>query len=287
MNKSTYKSTNKSSYTPIEQTLEAEKNSGDYFKDLLRYRELFFFMAWRDILVRYKQAFFGIAWAIVRPLLNMALFTLIFGKIAHLSSGSTPYSLFVLAGMLPWQLVSSVAFDATHSLINNVNLVTKIYFPRIILPTSLILVNLVDFAINLALLAILMVYMGSYSFLALLSLPLVLALVLIFCVGVSLWLSAITVQYRDFRFIVQFLVQFGVFASPVGYGSYIITGVWKWVFFLNPMVGIIDSFRYAFFGIIHPDILASISISAILSILLFTTGLRYFRKMELIFADGI
>lgn len=268
-------------------TLEANRTPKDYFRDLFRSRELFLFLAWRDILVRYKQAAFGIAWAVIRPLLNMALFTLIFGKIAHLSSDSIPYPLFVLAGMLPWQLVSGAAFDSTHSLINNVPLITKIYFPRIILPTSQILVNLVDFGINLILLALLMTVMGVGNLSTLWALPLLLALTLVLCLGLSLWLSAITVQYRDFRFIVQFMMQFGIFASPVGYGSYIIEGTWKWLFFLNPMVGIIDGFRWALFGITQPDMGWSILISTALSSTLLLSGLRYFRQMERSFADRI
>lgn len=267
--------------------IEANSEPKEYLKDVIRYRELFFFLAWRDILVRYKQAAFGIAWAIIRPLLNMAMFTLIFGKIAHLSSSNIPYPLFVLAGMLPWQLVSGAAFDTCNILINNVHLITKIYFPRIILCTSQILVQLVDFAINLALLFILMLFMGTGDITTLWSLPLFLLLALILCTGTGLWLSAITVQYRDFRFIVQFLVQFGLFASPVGYGSFIIPGMWKWLFFLNPMVGIIDGFRWALFGISDPDMMWSLLFSAVTSTLLLITGLRYFRHMERTFADKI
>lgn len=274
----------------VEQTeilIEANKAPTHYLKDLYHYRELFLFLAWRDILVRYKQAAIGIAWAVIRPLLNMALFTLIFGKIAHLSSSTIPYPLFVLAGMLPWQLVSGVAFDTTNSLINNVQLITKIFFPRFILPASQILVNLVDFAINLLLLAALILITSTGNIHTLAALPAILLLTLILCLGLSLWLSAITVQYRDFRFVVQFLVQFGLFASPVGYGSYVISGAWKWLYFLNPMVGIIDAFRWTLFGITQPDMLGSITISAAISTLLLITGLSYFRKMERSFADRI
>lgn len=272
---------------PYDLTIEANKASKDYFAGLFRFRELFLFLAWRDILVRYKQAVFGIAWALVRPLLNMVLFTLIFGKIAHLSSDSIPYPLFVLAGMLPWQLVSGVAFDATHSLINNVQLVTKTFFPRMILPASQILVNLVDFGINLLFLGILILIMGEGQWGAFWRLPAVFALTLILCLGLSVWLSAVTVQYRDFRFIVQFLMQFGIFASPVGYGSYVVIGAWKWVYFLNPMVGIIDGFRWALFGITQPDMEWSILMSSALSTTLLISGIRYFRKMERSFADRI
>lgn len=267
--------------------VEANQLPKEYLRDLIRYRELFFFLAWRDILVRYKQAAFGVAWAVIRPLLNMAIFTLIFGKIAHLSSYDIPYPLFVLAGMLPWQLVSGVVFDTCNSLVNNVHLITKVYFPRIILSTSQILVHLVDFTINLALLFIFMLIMGTGSIATMWSLPLCLMLALMLCVGASLWLSALTVQYRDFRFIVTFIVQFGMFVSPVGYGTYIVPGMWKWLYFLNPMVGVIDAFRWSLFGIEQPDLIWSVIFSFTISMTLLVTGLRYFRKTERSFADRI
>lgn len=267
--------------------IEANRLSSEYFRDLIRYRELFFFLAWRDILVRYKQAAFGVAWAVIRPLLNMAVFSFIFGKIAHLSSHDVPYPLFVLAGMLPWQLVSGVVSDTCSSLIGNVHLITKVYFPRIILSTSQILVHLVDFGINLALLFIFMLFMGEGSLSTMWTLPLCLLMALVLCLGSSLWLSALTVQYRDFRFIVTFIMQFGMFISPVGYGSYIITGSWKWLYFMNPMVGVIDAFRWSLFGIVQPDILWSIGFSLVISSLILVTGVRYFRKTERTFADRI
>lgn len=267
--------------------IEANQMSKEYFKDLIRYRELFFFLAWRDILVRYKQAAFGVAWAVIRPLLNMAVFSFIFGKIAHLSSYDVPYPLFVLAGMLPWQLVSGVLFDTCSSLVGNVHLITKVYFPRIILSTSQILVHLVDFGINLALLFIFMLFMGVGSLATMWILPVCLLLALVLCVGASLWLSALTVQYRDFRFIVAFAMQFGMFVSPVGYGTYIVTGAWKWLYFMNPMVGIIDAFRWSLFGIEHPDMVWSIAISLVISCFILVTGIRYFRKTERSFADRI
>ncbi len=217
----------------------------------------------------------------------MAVFTLIFGKLAKLSSEDIPYPLFVLAGMLPWQLVSGVAFDTCNSLINNVHLITKVYFPRIILSTSQILVHLVDFGINLVLLFALMLFMGAGDLATIWALPIFLLLAIILCVGTGLWLSALTVQYRDFRFIVQFMVQFGLFASPVGYGSFIIPGIWKWFFFLNPMVGIIDGFRWALFGVAQPDIFWSLLFSCVISSVLLVTGLCYFRRMERSFADRI
>jgi lipopolysaccharide transport system permease protein len=267
--------------------IEANQAPTEYFKELIRYRELFFFLAWRDILVRYKQAAFGVAWAVVRPLLNMAVFTLIFGKIAHLYSYDIPYPLFVLAGMLPWQLVSGAIFDTCNSLPSNIHLITKVYFPRVILATSPVLVYLVDFGINLVLLLGLMLIMGVGDLATLWALPLCLLLTLVLCLGASLWLSAVTVLYRDFRFIVTFMVQFGLFISPVGYGTYLVTGMWKWVYFLNPMVGVIDAFRWSLFGIEQPDAGWSILFSLVISLVLLVTGLRYFRNTERIFADKI
>lgn len=267
--------------------IEGNQPPKEYFKELFRYRELFFFLAWRDIVVRYKQAAFGVAWAVIRPLLNMAIFTMIFGKIAHLSSYDIPYPLFVLAGMLPWQLVSGAVADTCNSLINNVNLITKVYFPRIILSTSQILVHLVDFGINLGLLFVFMLFMGTGSLTTMWALPFCLLLAIVLCLGTSLWLSALTVQYRDFRFIVTFVVQFGMFVSPVGYGSYVIPGMWKWLYFMNPMVGVIEAFRWSLFGIVQPDLIWSVLISLTISSILLVTGVRYFRKTERSFADRI
>lgn len=267
--------------------IEADGIDKAYYKDLFRHRELFYFLAWRDILVRYKQAAFGVAWAIIRPLLNMALFTLIFNKIAHLSSFDVPYPLFVLAGMLPWQLVSGAITDTSMSLLNNVSLLTKIYFPRMILATSQIFVHLVDFGINFILLSLLMLLMGVGNLSTLWMLPFFLALSLFLSIALSLSLSALTAKYRDFRFIVAFAVQFGMFASPIGYGTYIIEGAWKWLYFMNPMVGIIDGFRWALFGIEHESIAWSILFSCIITTALLYTGIKYFRSTEKSFADRI
>lgn len=259
----------------------------NYFKEIMRYRELFYFFAWRDVLVRYKQAFFGIAWALVRPLLNMLVFTLLFGKMANLSSSNVNYSLFVLAAMLPWQLFASSISDTCTSLVNNSALVSKVYFPRMIIPMAQIIVNLLDFAITLGLLLILGVYFGGFNFLTMLTLPLFLLLSLMLCMGMGLWLSAITVQYRDFRIIVPFFVQFGMFISPVGYGTFVIPEQWQWLYFLNPLAGIIDGFRWALFGISYPNMLFSIGCSIVMTAVVLSSGITYFRKTERSFADKI
>lgn len=258
-----------------------------YFQDLIRYRELFYFFAWRDILVRYKQAFFGVSWALIRPLLNMAVFAFLFGKIANFSSGDVSYPLFVLAAMLPWQLFSNAVVDTCNSLVNNHQLVSKIYFPRIIIPTAQIIVHLLDFSITALLLIVLAIFMGGLDLWTMCLLPAFLLLVLLLCVGMGLWLSALTVRYRDFRIVVPFIVQFGMFISPVGYGTFIIPEKWQWLYFLNPMVGIIDGFRWAFFGISYSTMSYSIMASIIVTGVILVSGFQYFRRTERTFADQI
>lgn len=253
----------------------------------MRYRGLFYFFAWRDILVRYRQTFFGIAWAVVRPLLSMAVFAFLFGKVANLPSDNINYALFVLAAMLPWQLCSNSFVDTCNSLVNNAPLISKIYFPRMIIPSAQIIVHLLDFAVTACLLMILTIAIGDLCLWTLLTLPLFTLLALVLSLGSGLWLSALTVQYRDFRIIVPFFVQFGMFISPVGYGTFIIPEQWQWCYFLNPMVGIIDGFRWAFFGISHPSIQYSIGMSVTTTLCVLISGFYYFRKTERTFADKI
>lgn len=267
--------------------IEANQVQKEYLKDLIRYRELFYFFAWRDILVRYKQAFFGVAWALVRPILNMLVFTFLFGKIANLPSENVNYSLFVLAGMLPWQLYSTSMIDTCLCLLNNAQLVSKVYFPRIIIPSAQILVHFLDFFISAVMLICLALVMGALTLSTFLMLPFFVLLVVMLCVGSGWWLSALTVHYRDFRLIIPFFIQFGMFVSPVGYGTFIIQGPWKWAYFLNPMVGIIDGFRWAFFGISHPYFIYTLSFSVITTTFIVISGFLYFRKMERTFADKI
>lgn len=267
--------------------IEPNRVQKEYLKDLFRFRELFYFLAWRDILVRYKQAFFGVSWAIIRPILNMILFSFLFGRIANLPSDNVNYSLFVLAGMMPWQLFANTLVETSTCLLNHPQLLSKVYFPRIIIPSSQILVQLVDFGINGVLLALLLLITGEYNVGTLIFLPLFAMIALILCIGVSYWISAVTVRFRDVRFIVPFVVQFGMFVSPVGYGSFIIPDRWKWLYFLNPMAGIIDGFRWSIFGITHPFFTYSCVCSVCVSLLLFFTGFLYFRKMERTFADII
>lgn len=239
------------------------------------------------MVVRYKQTFLGILWALIRPLLNMAVFVLVFGKIAHLASETINYPLFVLAGMIPWQLFSGCLIDTSNSLVNNASMISKVYFPRVIFPASYIIVHCVDFFISLAMLFVLFLVMGEFHPWTLLALPFVILLALSLCLGVSLWLSAVTVRFRDFRFIVPFLVQFGVFLSPVGYSSFLIPSPWRMLYFLNPMVGVIESFRWCCFGLYHDDLFLAVAFSCLSTIILLVMGFCFFRKMERRFADII
>ena len=268
-----------------ETVIEARRPRGEYVKDLLRHKELFYFFAWRDIVVRYKQAFFGIAWALFRPLITMALFTLIFSKLANFPSVGVPYPLFALSGMVPWMLFANVLTETTVSLLNNPSLLSRVYFPRMILPASQILVQLVDFLIALALLFVFILFWGNISFFTFVFLPFFVTLLLLLCLGCGLILSALTVKFRDVRYIVPFLVQFGIYLSPVGYGSFMIPVAWQWLYFLNPMAGIIEGFRWSIFGIAQPYLVESVAISCAVTALILWVGYRYFRVAERHFGD--
>ncbi len=265
--------------------ISVEKMQKQYLKDLFSFRELLYFFAWRDILVRYKEAFFGITWALLRPLLNMIIFAIVFGKIAKLPSGNVNYAAFVLAGLLPWQLCSNAMVDGSFSILNNSHLISKIYFPRIIIPTAQIAVHLLDFIVGMILLFIFCLFLQPINFLTLLALPLFILLALMLCESSSLWLSALTIKYKDFRFLVPFIIQIGMFISPVGYGSNIISDRWIWLYCLNPMVGIIDGFRWAIFGETAPYIIFSVTASVTITLLTLISGFFYFRKMERSFVD--
>lgn len=267
--------------------IEADTIQKEYLKDLYRYRELFYFFSWRDIIVRYKQTLLGVAWAVLRPLLNMAVFALVFGKIANLDSDGINYPLFVLAGMVPWQFFANSLLDSSSSLIAHAPMVSKIYFPRMILPSYYIIVSFIDFLISLAtLIAFFLVTQTPYQW-NMVMLPLFVLLTVLLCLGASLWLSALTVRFRDFRFLVPFIVQFGMFISPVGYGSFLVSDTWRWLYFLNPMAGIIEGFRWSCFGVYHSYLPLALGLSISITAALLVTGFRFFRKMERIFADII
>ena len=268
--------------------IEAGRGAKNYWRDLWRYRELFYFLAWRDILVRYKQTAIGIAWALVRPFLTMLVFTFIFSRVAKLPApGSVPYALLVFAAMLPWQFFSTALSEASNSLIGNSNLISKVYFPRLIVPAGSVITSFVDFLITLGLMAGMMIWYGFLPDWRLLTLPLFMALAFGSAFGAGLWLCALNVRYRDFRYIVPFIVQFGLYLSPVGFSSNIVPEGLRLIYALNPMVGVIDGFRWALLRGQSPlagyALIASILVTSVLCL----SGIWYFRRTEKTFADII
>lgn len=271
-----------------ELVLEAGRAERHYWRDLWRYRELFYFLAWRDIIVRYKQTSLGIAWAVIRPFLTMLIFTVLFGHVAKLKSeGSIPYPLLVMAGMLVWQFVSGALSACSDSLIGNSNLISKVYFPRLIIPASSVITSFVDFLITVVLMALMMVW---YRFLPdwhLIALPAFVVLAFGASFGAGLWLAALNVEYRDFRILVPFVVQFGLYVSPIGFSSSIVPAKWRMLYSLNPVVGIIDGFRWALLRgesrLWWPSLMSSFLTTLILCV----TGIMYFRRTEKTFADMI
>lgn len=272
---------------PKEIIIEAGRTERQYWKDLWNYRELFFFLAWRDILVRYKQTIFGILWALLRPLLTMLVLTVVFGKWAKMPSEGVPYPILVFAAMLPWQFFANSFSGASNSLITNTNLISKIYFPRLIIPTSSVVVSFVDFLISAAILVGLMVWYNFLPTWRMIALPLLILTAIIAALGAGLWISALNVKYRDFRYVVPFIVQFGLYISPVGFSSSVVPDKWRLVYSLNPMVGVIDGFRWAILGndalVFMPGFIFSIG----LVVLLLIYGIKYFRATERTFADVI
>lgn len=258
-----------------------------YWRDLWKYRELFLFLAWRDILVRYKQTAIGIAWSVLRPFLTMIVFTIVFGTLAKLPSNGVPYPIMVYAAMLPWQFFANSLSESSNSLIDNANLLTKVYFPRLIVPAGSVIVALVDFFISLVILFGIMAWYRYLPDARMLLLPLFLALAFLASFGAGLWLSALNVKYRDFRYVVPFLVQFGLYISPVGFSSAIVPEKWRIFYFLNPMVGVIDGFRWAILGDAFPVYWPGLLLSGSLTLLMFIGGLLYFRNMERSFADVV
>jgi lipopolysaccharide transport system permease protein len=250
--------------------IEAGRTERQYWRDLWRYRELFYFLAWRDILVRYKQTVIGIAWAVVRPFLTMVVFTFVFSKVAKLPAPSAvPYALLVFAAMLPWQFFATALSESSNSLISNSNLISKVYFPRLIVPAGSVITSFVDFLITLVLMALFILLAFGCAF------------------GTGLWLCALNVKYRDFRYIVPFIVQFGLYVSPVGFSSTIVPEKWRLLYSLNPMVGVIDGFRWSLLGGDAPLPTVSLITASLISAALCASGIWYFRKTEKTFADVI
>lgn len=271
--------------TTILEPGRAEKN---YWLDLWRYRELFIILAWRDISVRYKQTIIGLLWAVLRPFLTMLVFVVIFGRLAKLpSDGNTPYALLVFAAMLPWSLFSTSLGEASNSLIGNTNLISKVYFPRLIIPTATVVAAFIDFLISFIILLGMMVY---YKFLPpwnLVLLPVFIILALLASLGPGLWLTALNVKYRDFRYLIPFVVQFGLYISPVGFSSSIIPEKWRLLYSLNPMVGVIDGFRWSILGGDSPIYWPGFILSIGVIIFFLWLGIWSFRKTENSFADLI
>jgi len=268
--------------------IESGRTERNYWRDLWRYRELFYILAWRDILVRYKQTVLGIAWAILRPLLTMIVFTLIFGKLAKLpSEGAAPYAIMVYAAMLPWQFFANSLSEASNSLIGNEKLISKVYFPRMIIPASSVMTSFIDFLISASIMVAIMAWYQFWPSWRIVTLPLFIAIAFAAAMGVGLWLTALNVKYRDFRYIVPFIVQFGLYVSPVGFSSSIVPQQYRLLYSLNPMVSVIDGFRWAILGgesnIYLPGFLISLGVVALFLVL----GTVYFRKTEKNFADII
>lgn len=274
--------------SPRHLVLEAGRADRQYWRDLWRYRELFFILAWRDVAVRYKQTVIGLAWAFVRPFMTMVVFTIVFGKIAKLpSEGAAPYAVMVFAGLLPWTLFASVLSDASTSIVGSSNLISKVYFPRLIVPLSTILVALIDFLVSLVILAGLMLWYGVVPGWQILLLPVFVLLALLCSIGPALWAAAVLVKYRDFRFIIPFVTQIGLYISPVGFSGKIVPEQWQLLYSLNPMVGIIDGFRWCILGGDSPIQGPGFIIGIVVTFILLWWGIRSFRRTERAFADLI
>ena len=267
--------------------IKAGRAEQKYWQDIWKYRELFYFLAWRDILVRYKQTAIGLAWALLRPFLTTMVFTVVFGVLLKAPSTGAPYPIVVFAAMLPWQFFSNALSECSNSLISNSNLISKVYFPRLIVPTSAVIVSFVDFMISAI---ILLGFMAWYNFVPdwrILTLPLFVAIAFAAAMGAGLWLAALNVEYRDFRYIVPFIVQFGLYISPVGFSSSVVPEQWRLLYSLNPMVGVIDGFRWAILGKDFAIYLPGFLLSVALVMVVLITGIQYFRRMERKFADVI
>jgi len=267
--------------------LEAGRTERRYWRDLWRYRELFFFLAWRDILVRYKQTVFGVTWALARPILTMVVFSFVFGTLAKLPSDGVPYPILVFSALLPWQFFASAFSGAGESLVGNASMISKVYFPRLVMPASAVIVSFVDFLISGIVLVGLMAWYGFVPDWRIVTLPLFILVALLAAAGAGLWIAAFNVKYRDFRIIVPFVVQFGLYISPVGFSSEIVPEKWRFLYSLNPMVGVVDGFRWAILGGDTQLYLPGFFLSIFLVLVILGTGIFYFRKTEKIFADVI
>jgi lipopolysaccharide transport system permease protein len=277
----------KSTGAKPELIIEAGRAERQYWQDLWRYRELFYFLAWRDILVRYKQTAIGIAWALIRPFLTMVVFTVVFGNLAKLPSEGVPYPILVFSAMLPWQFFANALSECSNSLIGNANLISKVYFPRLIVPVSAIVVSFVDFMISGIILLGLMAWYNYVPSWRILMLPVFVAIAFAASIGAGLLFASLNVKYRDFRFIVPFITQIGLYISPVGFSSNIVPEQYRLLYSLNPMVGVIDGFRWSILGGDAKLYLPGFALSLGLVLLLLVVGIVYFRRVEKTFADVI
>lgn len=267
--------------------IEAGRTERHYWADLWRYRELFYFLAWRDLLVRYKQTVIGVAWAALRPFLTMIVFTFVFAKLAKLPSENVPYPILVFAALLPWQLFASAFSEAGNSLISNANMISKVYFPRLIIPVGAVIVSCADFLISLVVLAAIMVWYGFVPDWRILMLPVFIVIALVAAFGAGLWTAALNVRYRDVRFVIPFVVQMGLYVSPVGFSSSAIPEQWRLLYSLNPMVGVIDGFRWAILGGVAQIYWPGLALSVFVIAIVLGTGISYFRGTERTFSDLI
>jgi lipopolysaccharide transport system permease protein len=268
--------------------IEPGRAEEHYWRDLWHYRELFLILAWRDVAVRYKQTLIGIAWAVLRPFLTMVVFTIVFGKLAKLpSDGQAPYALMVFAGMLPWYLFSSALTGAADSMVANSNLIGKVYFPRIIVPAAAIVTALIDFLVSLIILVGVMIWYRFVPGWQVLLLPVFVLLALVASLGPGLWITALNLKYRDFRFVIPFLVQIGLYVSPVGFSSALVPEEWRLLYSLNPVVGIIDGFRWCILGGDSPIYWPGFTVSLVVVAFFVWLGVTRFRATEKTFADLI
>jgi lipopolysaccharide transport system permease protein len=269
-------------------TMKRGAVNGNYWRDLWLYRELFLVFAWRDMSVRYKQSVIGVGWALIRPLLTMVIFTIVFGRIAHLpTQGAAPYPIMVMTGILPWFLFSTILGDASQSVVGNANMIQKVYYPRIMTPVASACTAVVDFLISLAVLAIFMAFYRFSPDVRVLALPLFILLAIIASLGPALLFAALNVEYRDFRFIVPFIAQFGLYVSPVGYSSEIVPAKWRLLYSCNPMVAVIDGFRWSLLADPKPLYWPGMAIGIAVSLAFMVIGFMVFRRTEKTFADVV
>lgn len=268
-----------------ETVIQAGQSSRDYWRDIWRQRELLYFLSWRDLLVRYKQTVVGTAWVLIRPLLTLIIFTVLFGRWARMPSGGAPYPLLVFAGMLPWFYFSTTVSDCSGSVLNNSALVGKVYFPRLIAPLSALVVCTVDYLVSCALIVVVVIWTGTPPSVNILVLPLLTVWTAALGFGFGVWVAALNVRYRDLRHLVPFLLQLGIYISPVGYSATIVPPHYRLLYSVNPLVGIIDGFRWAILGGRFDAYAPGIAISVGLTILLLVTGIAHFRRVEKSFVD--